>query len=131
MSTTGNKTNGDGTNPVELQDRVAELTRTIEALQRDLAESRTLQMAANAAKERLEFELRIWSRAVEQSPASIVITDVNGRIEYVNSKCTQVSGYSASELVGQNPRMLKSGNLPASTYKNLWDSITSGTEWQG
>jgi two-component system cell cycle sensor histidine kinase/response regulator CckA len=76
-------------------------------------------------------QLRQLSRAVEQSPASIVITNTMGVIEYVNPKFTQVTGYTLAEAIGQNPRMLKSGDTSPEEYKRLWDTITSGGQWQG
>ena len=78
-----------------------------------------------------EDELRKLSRAVDQSPASIVITDTTGEIEYVNPKFVQITGYSLEEAVGKNPRILKSGEQPSEDYKQLWSIITSGGEWQG
>ena len=82
-------------------------------------------------RKRAEGELRKLSRAVEQSPASIVITDPSGAIEYVNPKFVQLTGYSLEEAKGQNPRILKSGEKPSEEYKQLWDLITSGNEWRG
>ena len=76
-------------------------------------------------------QLRRLSRAVEQSPSSIVITDTAGNIEYVNPKFTQVTGYAFEEVVGKNPRLLKSGEMPPEGYENLWKTITSGGEWRG
>ncbi|HTY37975.1 MAG TPA: PAS domain S-box protein [Bacteroidota bacterium] len=105
--------------------------QVIEALQRELAELRKRELVHRSVQDKLESEVRIWSRAVEQSPASIVITDVSGKIEYVNPKFTQASGYPLSELIGRNPRILKSGNLPELVYRQLWETITSGAEWKG
>jgi diguanylate cyclase (GGDEF)-like protein/PAS domain S-box-containing protein len=76
-------------------------------------------------------ELRKLSTAVEQSANSVVITDVNGIIEYVNPKFTAVSGYSREEVIGQKPSLLKSGRQPDSCYIDLWQTISSGKEWQG
>ena len=76
-------------------------------------------------------ELRKLSQATENSPASVVVTDKNGTIEYVNPTFSEVTGYSAEEAIGQNPKVLKSGNLPASYYKELWDTILSGNVWRG
>ena len=67
-----------------------------------------------------EDEIKKLSVAVEQNPASIVITDVNGRIEYVNSTFCQVTGYSFEEAVGENPRILKSGLTSPELYDDLW-----------
>lgn len=79
----------------------------------------------------LEGEWRKASRAVEQSPSAIVITDTKGTIEYVNPKFCQVTGYSYEEVIGQNPRVLKSGERSAAEYRELWQTITSGQEWRG
>ncbi len=78
-----------------------------------------------------DLRLRQLSTAVEQSPVSIVITDAGGAIEYVNPKFTQLTGYTLEEVRGQNPRVLKSGELPAQVYEELWQTITAGGEWQG
>jgi PAS domain S-box-containing protein len=82
-------------------------------------------------RKRAEERLRKLSRAVEQSPAAVVITDVQGAIEYVNPKFTQITGYSAAEVKGQNPRILKSGMQSPSIYEGLWTMILSGAEWRG
>jgi diguanylate cyclase (GGDEF)-like protein/PAS domain S-box-containing protein len=76
-------------------------------------------------------ELNKLSTAVEQSANSVVITDVNGIIEYVNPKFTAVSGYSREEAIGQKPSVLKSGRQPDSCYVDLWQTICSGKEWVG
>ena len=78
-----------------------------------------------------EDKLRQFSRAVEQCPASIVITDVKGNIEYVNPKFTQMTGYTREEVVGKNPRILKSGEKPPEEYRQLWECLAAGREWQG
>ena len=69
--------------------------------------------------------------AIEHSPASIVITDRNGTIEYVNSRFTLVSGYTAEEALGQNPRVLKSGDMPLEAYRAMWKDLAAGKDWQG
>ncbi len=76
-------------------------------------------------------QIRILSSAVEQSPVSIVITDINGNIEYVNPKFSQITGYSLDEAIHQNPRILKSNTKSSDDYKQLWDTITNGREWHG
>ena len=76
-------------------------------------------------------ELRKLSRAVEQSPDSILITDVRGSIEYVNPSIQKISGYTNEELIGQNPRIFSSGKTPKSLYKTLWHTITKGRVWEG
>ena len=82
-------------------------------------------------RRRAEAEMRKLRRSVEASPASIVITDKSGNIEYANPKFTEITGYSFAEVLGKNPRILKSGEMPAALYKELWDEITAGREWRG
>jgi two-component system CheB/CheR fusion protein len=74
---------------------------------------------------------RKLSFAIEQSPVSVIITDLQGQIEYVNSHFTMVSGYLPEDVIGQNPRILKSGKVPDNVYKELWETITAGREWKG
>ncbi|MCK5506437.1 MAG: PAS domain S-box protein, partial [Thermodesulfovibrionia bacterium] len=78
-----------------------------------------------------EEEVRKLFRAVEQSPASVIITDTGGNIEYVNPKFMQTTGYSFDEVIGGNPRILKSGEQPPEFYDELWKTITAGKEWRG
>jgi PAS domain S-box-containing protein len=82
-------------------------------------------------RRRAEDELRKLSRAVEQSPVSIVITDKAGSIEYVNPRVEAVTGYSKAELIGHNPRILQSGQTPPRVYEELWKTIGQGGEWHG
>lgn len=78
-----------------------------------------------------ELQLRKMSRALEQSPASVVITNIEGIIEYVNPKFEEVSGYSAKEAIGQNPRMLKGGDKSQGEYATLWKTLKQGKVWRG
>ena len=89
-------------------------------LSRDVTEAR-----------RSSEELRKLSRAVAQIPAGVLITDTDGRIEYVNPKFTEISGYSTSEVRGKMPRIFKSGETPAADYARLWKTIVAGGEWRG
>lgn len=82
-------------------------------------------------QKKAQVRLNQLSRAVEQSPASVMITDTRGNIEYVNPKFSQVTGYSFEEVKGKNPRIIKSGEMPAKFYKQLWETITAGKEWRG
>ena len=82
-------------------------------------------------RKKAEKELTKLSRAVEQSSASIIITDIDGNIEYVNPKFCDITGYSQEEILGKNPRVLKFGNYQESFYKELWETIKSGHEWRG
>ena len=78
-----------------------------------------------------EAELGKLSTAVEQSPESIVITDTEGRIEYVNDAFVQATGYSREEVLGENPRILNRGKTPAAVYEDLWATLTRGEVWRG
>ena len=78
-----------------------------------------------------EKQLELLSRAIEKSPVTVLITDKRGKIEYVNPHFATVTGYSLEETLGQNPRILKSGEKSKEYYKELWDTILSGNNWFG
>jgi len=78
-----------------------------------------------------EEQLLKLSMAVEQSPASIVITNLEGEIEYVNEAFVRVTGYSREEAQGQNPRLLQSGNTSPAVYLELWETLLQGNIWRG
>ncbi|MCM0080400.1 PAS domain S-box protein [Geomonas sp. Red32] len=80
---------------------------------------------------RAQDSLRLFSRAVDQSSSSILITDRSGTIQYVNRKFCEVTGYTAEEVLGQTPKILKSGRQPSEVYQVLWETIAAGHEWQG
>jgi PAS domain S-box-containing protein len=82
-------------------------------------------------RKQTEIQLQKLSLAVEQSPAAVLITNLDAAIEYVNPKFTQITGYSFDEVRGQNPRMLQSGNLAAEDYRKLWQTLLAGEEWHG
>jgi len=84
-----------------------------------------------ACRRKAEEELQKLSLAVAQSPVSVVITDARGNIEFVNPKFCQITGYSPQELIGQNPRLLKSGETSPEEYRRLWGAISSGGVWHG
>ncbi len=79
----------------------------------------------------IEQELRQLSRAVQQSANTIVITDLDGNIEFANPMFTKTTGYTIEEALGQNPRILKSGESPPEVYEELWATIAAGKEWRG
>ena len=78
-----------------------------------------------------EEQILKFSQAVEQSPASIILTDTKGNVEYANPKALKITGYTLEELKGKNPRIFGSGEKPKSDYENLWATILSGKEWRG
>ncbi len=82
-------------------------------------------------KNTTEKQLKLLSRAVEQNPVSIVITNQDGIIEYVNPTFTAITGYTFEEAKGENPHILKSGVQPHSFYEEMWNTILSGKDWEG
>lgn len=91
----------------------------------------TARKETEAALRESEAQLRKLSFAVEQSPSTVIITDTEGRIEYVNPKFTKQSGYTLEEVRGKNPRILRSGGTSDAEYQRLWQTITAGREWHG
>ena len=82
-------------------------------------------------REELAEQQRLLKSAVEQSNSSIVVTDHDARIIYVNKAFTHTTGYSVDEAIGKNPRILKSGLMPAETYTELWQALAHGMGWSG
>ena len=78
-----------------------------------------------------EEALAKLSRAVEQSAESIIFTDLDGKIEYVNDAFLAVTGYTREEVVGRNPRLLQSGKTPRERYAALWSALHAGEAWRG
>ncbi len=78
-----------------------------------------------------EARIRMLSMAVEQSPSAVVVTDTDAQIVYVNEAFSQMTGYEPHEVLGQNPRFLKSGKTAASVYVDLWRTLTAGHPWTG
>jgi PAS domain S-box-containing protein len=75
--------------------------------------------------------MRLLVHALEQSPATIIVTDAEGRILYANPKFVETTGYSVEEVIGQTPRFLKSGHTSQNTYGELWRTLGAGREWRG
>lgn len=102
---------------------------------RTKARNSAKRVAASLSKEErgasVSQRQRLLMHALEQSPATIIVTDADARIIYANPKFVETTGYSVDEVIGQTPRLLKSGETPAAEYRNLWKSITAGKEWRG
>ena len=88
-------------------------------------------LSTGLARLATETELARLSQALRQSPLSVVITDSEGDIEWVNPRFEQFNGYASEEVLGQNPRILQSGLTDRSVYEDLWKAILSGAEWRG
>jgi PAS domain S-box-containing protein len=104
----------------EVTQRTAELESTNQRLASELAE-----------RKRAEDQSRKLALAIEQSPESIVITDLDARIEYVNDAFLATTGYSREEVLGRNPRILHSGKTPPEAYAAMWSALTAGQMWKG
>jgi len=114
--------------------RHAEMSAALEAQRQSARVALSLMEDALAAKKRAEdneAELRKLSLAIEQSPESILIADLEARIEYVNEACIVSTGYGRDELVGQNPRIFQSGKTPPETHTTMWAALVQGQSWKG
>lgn len=98
--------------------------RELQALNQQLSESLSAIQAA-------QRQLLILRTAIEQSPVSVVVTNSDAAIEYVNPAFRRVTGYAKEEALGHNPKVLKSGLTDPAVYKDLWDTLTAGKPWQG
>ena len=97
----------------------------------DLISAAITQLGTILAHKNAEEVMRIQSTALEASSNGIVITDIKGSISWVNPAFTKLTGYSAQEIMGKNPRVLKSGQHDSGFYKEIWEIISSGESWQG
>jgi len=121
-----------------LDRRFNDMASALEARETQYEEDRlAIETLNHALAERLqalevaEQDLRRLSTAVEQSPASIVITDLEARITYVNQAFTESSGYRVDEVLGRNPSVLQSGDTPPATYRDMWATVAAGKVWRG
>ncbi len=102
-----------------------------------LVDEKTLQMLATSTvlgnkgllKQHVDDHIRKLHRVIEQTPALVVITDTKGVIEYANPAFTKLTGYAVDEVIGKNPKVLKSGTQSSEFYKKMWDTIISGRDW--
>jgi len=112
----------------EMAAQISSHTREIEKK----VQVRTTELSEEVVKhKKTMLHLRKLNAAVEQNPTMIVITDLNGVIEYVNPSFTKSTGYTKEEAIGQNPSTLKSGELSQERYQDLWETISEGDVWQG
>jgi two-component system CheB/CheR fusion protein len=102
------------------------LSRLVPAIQREMQEAVTRQH-----NRQMEAVLRLQVAALNSAANSIVITDRDGTIQWVNAAFTKLTGYAAEEAIGQNPRVLKSGKHDGQFYQDMWRTILSGAVWRG
>ncbi|HOV86745.1 MAG TPA: PAS domain S-box protein [Syntrophobacteraceae bacterium] len=124
--------------PDEIGDLAASFNAMIETLREAKEALKESQGELKRHRDHLEelveartVDLKKLSEALKQSPASVIITDQQGNIEYVNARFCEVTGYSLEETLGKNPRILKSGKHPPSLYRDLWETILAGKTWRG
>ena len=116
---------------VEAEDEIGGLAKAFNSMTRNINRLiEDLEDEVNDHKMTAD-SLRKLSQAIEQSPVSVLITDLEGNIEYVNPEFCKITGYRAEEVVGKNPRILKSGHTPEAQFKNMWNAITTGQSWSG
>jgi len=113
---------------IKAKSEVEEVNIELKFLSEDLEQQVKLRTAELVETLKARNQL---SQSVEQSPSIMFITNTEGVIEYANAKFYEVTGYSPQEIIGQTPRILKSGNTPPSVYKDLWSTIQLGNIWQG
>jgi len=121
----------DNKAPVEAEDEIGALARAFNSMADNI--NRLIQdLEQEAENHRLTADsLRKLSQAIEQSPVSVMITDLDGNIEYVNPEFCKRTGYSSEEVIGSNPRFLKSDVTPADQFKTMWTAISGGQSWSG
>ncbi|MDP8219700.1 MAG: SpoIIE family protein phosphatase [Candidatus Stygibacter frigidus] len=102
---------------LQLEDRVKEKTAHLQAEIRE--------------RKKAQSELYKLSNVVHQAKNIIVITDLEGNIEYANPRFTEITGYTLTEAIGKNPRLLKSDEHDDAFYRNLWETVMAGKEWKG
>lgn len=124
--------------PIHSNDELGQLALCFNRMMKDIKTDREIlletneRLAAEIQYRRIATdELKKLSLAVEQSPASVLITDLQGRIEYVNPKFCEISGYTRDEVLGQHTRMLGSGDMDIAYYRNLWGKLQRGETWKG
>ncbi len=140
LASTGDKVKGLSlgavdyiTKPFQQEEVISriELHLKLRRLAQTLAEQNQQLKAEINQRQKAEEHLKILSRATEQSPASIVITNVNGEIEYVNPKFEEITGYTLAEARGLNPRILKTGFTLPEEYVAMWERLAAGEKWYG
>jgi len=122
------------TKPFEVEELLLRVGLHLQLSRQQQALRRTFEEKEAEVQAQLRWSNREWLKlnaAVEQSPSSVIITDFKGRIEYVNQKFSEITGYSLEEVRGRTPKMFSTPETPATTYRDLWSAITHGQTWRG
>ncbi|MCG7909503.1 MAG: EAL domain-containing protein [Candidatus Thiodiazotropha taylori] len=124
--------------PIISHDELGRLAHSFNMMQREIKNDREILIGFNKQlEEEIEYrhraseELKKLSMAVEQSPASVVITDTTGLVEYVNPKFSEISGYSAKEVIGNPSKRLGADVKDSALLKDIWNSLEKGKIWKG
>ncbi len=116
---------------VEADDEIGSLANAFNDMTKNI-NNLIVDLEAEVGSHKLTAEhLNKLSQAIEQSPVSVMITNLDEEIEYVNPQLCKITGYTEEELIGGNPRILKSGHTPEVLIKNMWNAITTGQSWTG
>jgi diguanylate cyclase (GGDEF)-like protein/PAS domain S-box-containing protein len=116
---------------IEADDEIGSLANAFNEMTENIS-SLIVDLEDEVGNHRLTAEsLNKLSQAIEQSPVSVMITDLDGVIEYVNPQLCKISGYEKEDLIGENSRIFKSGHTHDVQFKNMWNTITSGQSWSG
>ncbi|MEG3639740.1 ATP-binding protein [Magnetococcus sp. PR-3] len=113
------------------RDELGTLVSRFERMMQEVVRTRDNLRDEIEERKRIEAEVTKLSQAVEQSPTALLITDTEGSILYVNPEFVSLTGFRPDEVIGRNPRILKSGETGRETYKDLWGTINQGKAWQG
>jgi PAS domain S-box-containing protein len=115
----------------ELQQANNRLEERVALRTEELSDSNTMLRQEISERKQIEELLRKQFQAILQSPVAIIITDLDGIIEFVNPKFTEHTGYTYEEAIGQSPAVLKSGGTPFEIYKTIWETVSFGNVWEG
>ncbi len=117
-----------------VKERLQRLPRAIENaldLKSVRLKARKVEAELTLMKGQTDIQLKLLWDAIDKAPGSVMVTAPDGAIQFVNRKFEQVSGYKSEEVIGQNPRLMKSGRHDEAFYRDLWNTILSGNEWRG
>ncbi|MEJ2105463.1 MAG: PAS domain S-box protein [Ignavibacteriaceae bacterium] len=121
------------TKPINSTELIAQLKSVIKYKKdtNKLLEENQIMYHEKLRIDQLQLELKKAYKALDRSPVSVLITDLEGKIVYCNPKVSELTGYTVKDLHGQNPRIFQSGETPVEVYQDMWNTVLSGKEWHG